>query len=30
MVWRIEFEKQAEKELSKLDPAVAKRILDFL
>jgi len=30
LVWRIEFEKQAEKELSKLDPAVAKRILDFL
>ena len=30
MAWRIEFEKQAEKELAKLDPAVAKRILDFL
>jgi len=30
LAWRIEFEKQAEKELAKLDPAVAKRILDFL
>lgn len=30
MAWRIEFEKQAEKELAKLDPAVARRILDFL
>jgi len=30
LAWRIEFEKQAEKELAKLDPAVARRILDFL
>ncbi|GAB5506995.1 MAG: type II toxin-antitoxin system RelE/ParE family toxin [Rhizobiaceae bacterium] len=30
MAWRIEFDRRAEKELSKLDPVVAKRILKFL
>ena len=30
MAWRIEFDRRAEKELSKLDPFVAKRILKFL
>ncbi len=30
MAWRIEFEKQAEKELARLDPVAARRILNFL
>jgi mRNA interferase RelE/StbE len=30
MAWRIEFDRHAEKELSKLQPAVAARILKFL
>lgn len=30
MAWRIEFHPQAEKELAKLDRAVARRILRFL
>lgn len=30
MAWRIEFDPHAERELSKLDPQTARRILDFL
>lgn len=30
MAWRIEFDRRAEKELSKLDPVAARRILKFL
>lgn len=30
MVWKIKFERTAERELSKLDPRTAKRILIFL
>lgn len=30
MVWQIEFDPAAKKELKKLDPQVAKRILEFL
>ena len=30
MVWRIEFDRAAERELGKLDPQIAKRILLFL
>ncbi len=30
MVWQIEFDPAAKKELSKLDPQIAKRILQFL
>jgi mRNA interferase RelE/StbE len=30
MAWRIEFDRRAEKELAKLDAAVAARILSFL
>ncbi|MEI9991800.1 MAG: type II toxin-antitoxin system RelE/ParE family toxin [Rhizomicrobium sp.] len=30
MAWRIEFERAAERELGKLDPQTAKRILSFL
>ena len=30
MAWRIEFDRAAERELDKLDPQVAKRILLFL
>ncbi|WP_273795183.1 type II toxin-antitoxin system RelE family toxin [Brucella intermedia] len=30
MVWKIKFERSAERELSKLDPQTAKRILIFL
>lgn len=30
MVWQIEFDPSAQKELKKLDPQVVKRILDFL
>lgn len=30
MVWKIEFDPAAERELSKLDPPVARRILAFL
>ena len=30
MAWRIEFDRAAERELSKLDPQIAKRILLFL
>lgn len=30
MAWRIEFDRRAEKELSKLQPAAATRILRFL
>ncbi len=30
MAWRIEFARSAEKELTKLDPQVARRILGFL
>ncbi len=30
MAWKIEFERSAEKELSKLDPQTVKRILVFL
>lgn len=30
MAWRIEFAKSAEKQLGKIDPQVAKRILTFL
>ncbi|MDE2314440.1 MAG: type II toxin-antitoxin system RelE/ParE family toxin [Elusimicrobia bacterium] len=30
MAWRIEFDSAAERELDKLDPQVAKRILKFL
>lgn len=30
MAWRIEFDRAAERELGKLDPQVAKRILLFL
>ncbi|HXC53806.1 MAG TPA: type II toxin-antitoxin system RelE/ParE family toxin [Rhizomicrobium sp.] len=30
MAWRIEFERAAERELAKLDPQTAKRILKFL
>ncbi|MDM8346876.1 MULTISPECIES: type II toxin-antitoxin system RelE family toxin [Brucellaceae] len=30
MVWRIKFERSAERELSKLDKQVAKRVLVFL
>src|ERR1700687_5104337 len=30
MAWRIEFERAAERELGKLDPQNAKRILSFL
>ena len=30
MAWRIEFERSAERELAKLDPQSAKRILKFL
>ena len=30
MAWRIEFTPQAERELSKLDPRIARRILSFL
>jgi len=30
MAWRIEFDRHAEKELSKLQPVVAARILTFL
>jgi len=30
MAWRIEFDPAAERELDKLDPQVAKRILTFL
>jgi mRNA interferase RelE/StbE len=30
MAWRIEFERNAEKELTKLDPRVVQRILLFL
>ncbi|MBA1159413.1 type II toxin-antitoxin system RelE family toxin [Microvirga mediterraneensis] len=30
MAWRIEFDPAAERELSKLDPQVARRILKFL
>jgi len=30
MAWRIEFERTAERELAKLDPQTAKRILKFL
>jgi len=30
MAWRIEFDRHAEKELSKLQPAVSARILRFL
>lgn len=30
MVWRIEFDRSAERELGKLDPQIAKRILMFL
>ena len=30
MIWKIEFDPLANKELSKLDPQIAKRILGFL
>ncbi|HEX8543121.1 MAG TPA: type II toxin-antitoxin system RelE/ParE family toxin [Pseudomonas sp.] len=30
MAWRIEFDRAAERELDKLDPQIAKRILMFL
>ena len=30
LVWQIEFDPSAQKELKKLDPQVVKRILDFL
>ena len=30
MAWRIEFDRAAERELGKLDPQIAKRILLFL
>ena len=30
MVWRIELDPRAERELSKLDPPIARRILGFL
>ncbi|SDY37372.1 mRNA interferase RelE/StbE [Allochromatium warmingii] len=30
MVWKIEFDPAAERELSKLDPPIARRILAFL
>ena len=30
MVWQIEFDPEAKKELGKLDPQIAKRILQFL
>lgn len=30
MAWKIEIEREAEKELDKLDPPVARRILKFL
>jgi mRNA interferase RelE/StbE len=30
MVWRVELDRAAERELDKLDPQVAKRILQFL
>jgi mRNA interferase RelE/StbE len=30
MAWRIELERNAEKDLSKLDPQAARRILRFL
>lgn len=30
MTWRVEFESQAEKELSRLDPQYARRILKYL
>ena len=30
MAWRVEFESQAEKELGRLDPQYAKRILKYL
>ncbi|WP_313899167.1 MULTISPECIES: hypothetical protein [unclassified Methylobacterium] len=30
MAWRIEFDRSAERELAKLDPASAERILRFL
>ena len=30
MAWRIEFDRSAERELAKLDPVAAKRILTFL
>ena len=30
MAWKIEFDRDAERELLKLDPPVAKRILSFL
>jgi mRNA interferase RelE/StbE len=30
MAWRIEFDRAAERELSKLDPQIARRILLFL
>ena len=30
MVWAIEFDEAAKKELAKLDPQVARRLLDFL
>ena len=30
MTWRVEFESQAEKELSRIDPQYARRILKYL
>ena len=30
MAWKIEFDRDAERELLKLDPPVAKRVLSFL
>ena len=30
MIWRVEFDSQAEKELDRLDPQQAKRILKYL
>lgn len=30
MVWKIEFEKRAERDLAKLDPQVARRIIRFV
>ena len=30
MIWRIEFRKDAEKELDRLDPQISRRILHFL
>ena len=30
MVWKIEFDRDAQKELNKLDPQIARRIFNFL